>query len=278
MHRSILLAATLLLLLPFTAEASSGGVTRRAQLTTAGCGAGSCHGAQPSTQTSVSLAEAVDGKLTVEPGSTTTLTLVVQHQTQAAAGTNIAVNTELNGTTPAGTLAADQASGLRALQGQLTHSTPKNLSGGEVRFEFTWTAPETEGTYYLHAVANAVNRNGVSTGDQWNWLQPIEITVSGTSSVNESIVHLGGATIAPMPAHGEVTISVPVTAGEPLSVQIMDATGAVVRVERVTSNTDHLVYVWDGRTNDGSLAGNGTYTVAVIGARSVQTGRAIIVR
>ncbi len=152
------------------------------------------------------------------------------------------------------------------------------MANGEARFEFTWKAPSEEGTYFLHAVGNTVNSNGVPSGDFWAWLEPIEIVVSGTNSVNEAAFVHGAAQIAPLPAHGEVTISVPVTAGEPLSVQIMDATGSVVRSEQTRSNTDHFVYVWDGRTSSGEAAPSGTYTVAVINGRRIQTGRAVIMR
>jgi len=267
------------IMIPSQLVASSSGVTQRSTLTSAGCGTGTCHGAQPSSTVTVSLAQAVEGRVTVAPGSTTTLSVLVRHASLRAAGVNISVATALNGNMPAGTLApAGLGSGLRATQGQLTHSFPKNMSSGEAKFDFTWTAPTEEGTYFLHAVGNAVNSNGVPTGDQWNWLEPIELVVSATNSVSETTVAMGAAHIAPVPAHGDVSIAVPVQAGERLTVQIMDASGSVIRSEQTRSNTDHFVYVWDGRTSTGAAAPSGTYTVAVINGRRIHTGRAVIMR
>lgn len=268
-----------LTLVPAQLVASSSGVTQRSTLTSAGCGTATCHGAQPSSTVSVSLVQAVEGRVTVAPGSTTTLTVVVSHASQKAAGVNISVATALNGNMAAGTLApAGLGSGLRASQGQLTHSFPKNMANGEARFEFTWKAPSEEGTYFLHAVGNAVNGNGVPMGDFWAWLEPVEIVVSATNSVNESQLSHGTVQIAPVPAHADLTISVPVTAGESLTVQIMDATGSVVKTEWTYSNTDHFVYVWDGRTSSGAEAPAGTYAVAVISGRRIHTGKAVIMR
>ena len=260
------------------ASATSSGIIRRATLNTNGCGNAACHGGTQSASTTVFINEAEGNKLTAMRGETLSLTLRVANATQQAVGVNIAVKSELNGAANAGTLAEGEGSGLRLFFEELTQSSPKTLTEGAVEFEFTWTAPDENGTYFLHAVANAVNRNGANDpADDWAFMEPIEITVSGTSSVSALEVDRTSTRISPIPAHGNVTVSSPVLAGETVQVRIMDAQGALVRTESVATSSDQLVYVWDGRTNVGSVAAPGQYTVAIIGSRKVYTAKAILV-
>ena len=60
------------------------------------------------------------------------------------------------------------------------------MSSGKAEFSFTWTAPSQEGVYYLMATANAVNRNGGDSGDEWNFMTPIQITVAASTGVHEA--------------------------------------------------------------------------------------------
>lgn len=160
----------------------SSGRSGRTATTSAGCGGG-CHGSSSGIGTTVT-ASSASGSFTVAPGSTTSFTVVIAHATLPSAGVDIAVKTDLTGTTNVGTLAPASGSGLQLSTGELVHSTPKALSSGQVSFTFTWTAPSTAGSYYLRAIGNAVNLNGVEdSGDIWNWLSPITITVAATPIV-----------------------------------------------------------------------------------------------
>ncbi len=78
-----------------------------------------------------------------------------------------------------GTLAPATGSGLQLSNGELTHQQPKTMSNGQAAFSFTWTAPSTPGTYTLRAAGCAVNGNGNTSGDAWNFLSPVTLTVAG---------------------------------------------------------------------------------------------------
>jgi hypothetical protein len=148
------------------ALAYSGGITG---VTSSGC---TCHGAQ-SSATTLSLS----GNTTTRAGQTLNLTVVVAHSSQQAAGVNIAVKDQQGQNV--GTLAPATGSGLQLSNGELTHQQPKTMSNGQAAFSFTWTAPSTPGTYTLRAAGCAVNGNGNTSGDAWNFLSPVTLTVAG---------------------------------------------------------------------------------------------------
>jgi hypothetical protein len=148
------------------ALAYSGGITG---VTSSGC---TCHGAQ-SSATTLSLS----GNTTTRAGQTLNLTVVVAHSSRQAAGVNIAVKDQQGQN--AGTLAPATGSGLQLSNGELTHQQPKTMSNGQAAFSFTWTAPSTPGTYTLRAAGCAVNGNGNTSGDAWNFLSPVTLTVAG---------------------------------------------------------------------------------------------------
>lgn len=158
--------------------------------TSSGC---TCHGTQNSNTTLTSISQS--GSWTVQTGSTNTFTIRVANSGYSYAGTNIAVKTSQNGETNAGTLTPNTGSGLQSSNGELTHTSPKNYSG-YASFDFTWTAPNTPGTYYLRAAGNAVNNNNQSTGDQWNFMTTQEITVVAPTQVVVTSPN-GGETICP---------------------------------------------------------------------------------
>jgi hypothetical protein len=56
------------------------------------------------------------------------------------------------------------------------------MSNGEAEFGFTWTAPSTPGTYTIRMAGNAVNGNSGTSGDQWNMMNEVTITVTGAGS------------------------------------------------------------------------------------------------
>ena len=148
------------------ALAYSGGITG---VTSSGC---TCHGAQ-SSATTLSLS----GNTTTRAGQMLNLTVVVAHSSQQAAGVNIAVKDQQGQNV--GTLAPATGSGLQLSNGELTHQQPKTMSNGQAAFSFTWTAPSTPGTYTLRAAGCAVNGNGNTSGDAWNFLSPVTLTVAG---------------------------------------------------------------------------------------------------
>lgn len=165
------------------AKAEPSGYPGRTSTISGGCG--DCHGNNASSATTVSLQ--AGAPTTVLPGSTTMFTIVVAHATQRLAGVGIAVRTTPTGTTAAGSLAVISGQITRLRSGEITHSSPKAMSGGQVTYSFNWTAPTQEGTYYIQAVGNACNGNGRDDdSDTWAFMQPVAITVSSTNDVDES--------------------------------------------------------------------------------------------
>ena len=151
-----------------------------------GDGCGDCHGIAVSTATSITV-QGISQPLTVAPGSTTQFTIVVSHATQNVAGINIAVQDAEDDGAPIGQLTPLSGLRINGPKGELTHSAPQAMSAGAATFTFTWTAPTTEGTYYLQAIGNACNGNGSEDdGDAWSWMNPLPIIVSTPSSVDLS--------------------------------------------------------------------------------------------
>jgi len=163
---------------------NSGGKTRSLQSALGGCGG--CHGSA-SSNTNVSIVSK-SGLFTIQPGVKAEFTAIVAHTSKPYAGINIGVKTSLTSNTNSGTLAVVQGQGLKFVQndGELTHTSPKTMVSGKAEFSFTWTAPSQEGVYYLMATGNAVNRNGGDSGDEWNFMTPIQITVAASTGVHET--------------------------------------------------------------------------------------------
>ncbi|MBI3259444.1 MAG: hypothetical protein HYZ54_08240 [Ignavibacteriae bacterium] len=166
--RLAILALWIILGSATTALGYSSGITGQAQN---GC---TCHGGQ-NNGTTVTVQGITGTEITMAPSESRTFVVVVAHGTQPKAGTNITIKNA--GGTNVGTLSA--GTGLQLSGGELTHNTKRDITGGEATFTFTWTAPTSTGTYTFRAAGNAVNNDGGTNGDQWNFLNTISITVSG---------------------------------------------------------------------------------------------------
>lgn len=166
------------LIVYFTIEAyaTSTGRIMRTSTVDGGCGSSTCHANTPSTNTTVSLTA---GSLTVEPGSTNSYTIRVSNSTLNNTGINIAFKTSITGAANIGTVGAPSGSGLQVLVNELTHSSPKDLISGSTDFSFTWQAPDKPGKYYLRAAGLAGNNNSSASGDEWNFMTPLEVIVRG---------------------------------------------------------------------------------------------------
>lgn len=162
-------------------NADPGGKTNSLLTSSGGCGG--CHGGR-SSNTSVSILSK-SNSFTVQPGAKTEFTAIVAHPSKSGAGINIGVKSSPSSNTNSGTLEVIAGQGLKKSSSELTHTAPKSMSNGKAEFNFTWTAPMQEGVYYLMATGNAVNRNGGDSGDEWNFMTPIELTVTASTSIDE---------------------------------------------------------------------------------------------
>ncbi len=168
--RTIILAVWIVLAGTSSAWAYGNGITGQ---TTAGC---TCHGGS-NNATSLSVQGLTGNTVTMSPGETRSFTVLVAHSTLSKAGANIAITN--SGGSNSGTLSA--GTGLKTQGGELTHNGKQDITGGQATFSFTWTAPTSTGDYSLKAAGNAVNNNGGDTGDQWNFLSTVTITVATPS-------------------------------------------------------------------------------------------------
>jgi hypothetical protein len=166
-----------------TAFGYGSGITGQTQ---SGC---TCHGGS-NNATTVSVQGLSGNTLTMSPSENRSFTIIVAHSTQPKAGVNISIKN--SGGTNVGTLSA--GTGLQLSGGELTHTvTKRDISSGQATFTFTWTAPTATGTYSLRAAGNAVNDKGNDTGDEWNFMNTITITVA-TPSVTVNAPN-GGETL-----------------------------------------------------------------------------------
>lgn len=223
-----------LLLVAVVLHAEPTGYPGRTATTSFGCG--SCHGGSASNRTTVTLESA---KTKLAPGETGTFTVVVAHATYPGAGVGIAVRTSQTGSTNIGTLAVTPGTGLRVRNGEITHSSTRQLSGGSVRFTFTWTAPTQPGTYYIQAIGNAVNGNGRDDGnDNWAFLQPQAITVEQSTSVDEEAAL--PLAVFPNPLRGDASLYLGADISGMMRVQLVSTAGTVVIDEEMNVERGQL--------------------------------------
>ncbi len=157
-----------LLLLAPQSQAYSGGKTGSS---TSGCGG--CHGSSPTSSTSATFSTKL---LTVDPGQTIDIDLIVATTDSGQRGAGLDVSAT-GGTLQAG--ANTQAS-----SGEITHTATESLSSGSVTFEFSWIAPSQEGDYTFYAAGNTVDGSLNSSGDAWNTTTMV-ITVDDGCSDND---------------------------------------------------------------------------------------------
>ncbi len=110
----------------------------------------------------------------VAPGEARQFTAVVAHPTQSKAGINVDIRNASGAIV--GTMAA--GTGTQDTSGEITHNGKQDIVNGQCTFTFTWTAPNSPGTYTLRAAGNAVNNNNNQSGDFWTTMTPMDITVS----------------------------------------------------------------------------------------------------
>lgn len=205
------------------------------------------------------------GSSTVNAGATVSFTIQVAHSSQQSAGVNIAVKTGENSETDAGTLTPAAGSGLKSVGGELTHATPKSMSGGNASFSFTWTAPSTPGTYYLRAIGNAVNMNGQSNGDSWNWMTPIAITVTEPTSVEPTLTSIENIAITPNPISDNATVKIELAKDEIMEIVVVNSYGEIVRqlAQNTALHAGSNFIRWNGRNGRDERVAAGMYRIVL---------------
>jgi hypothetical protein len=249
------------------------GRTNRTVVQAAGCGTG-CHGSSPNEATSIVWSGITDHRITMNAGETRRIDVVVSNANRIATGINIAFKSQLEAPSSIDKVLQPLAGGGVGLSfRELVHNEgPRMLNGGSATFSFTITAPLAGGTYYLQAVANAVNRNGQSDGnDQWNWATPVEVVVDGTVSVQAE--ENRGVAVWPLPAHDIVNITAPAEDGEEFRLEILDLNGRSLQQGQVVAQAGTVAVAWDGRNHQGEPVSPGTYLVALTSQHRVYRRR-----
>lgn len=117
----------------------------------------------------------IEGPGILKPGETADYAVRISGGPLVRGGTNIAVSS--------GTLLPGE--GLQKIGTELTHVQPKIPQGGEVVFNFTYSAPNNPATVTLYANGNSVNYSGTEFGDSWNFAESRTIVVDNTSDVKD---------------------------------------------------------------------------------------------
>ncbi len=222
----ILRCLLLSLIIPCALFANPNGYVGRTSKMTQGCA--DCHGSNAGNATSIS----VKGPSTVGAGQMATFTIVVGHASHPSAGVSVAIRQTPTGTSDGvGVLSTITGAGLRVrgIGGtqELTQSAPKLMSNKQAEFSFTWTAPTTAGKYYVQVVANAVNGNGRNdAGDDWTFLEPVEIVVESSTSVLEDVADL--SSIFPNPSSNSEILNIGAEINGVSQVQLVNANGQIV--------------------------------------------------
>jgi hypothetical protein len=216
----------LLVLASVVALADPSGKTGFTSKNSSGCG--TCHGGNAGAAVTVTL----NGPRSVKPGEKVDFSIIVGHASARSAGISIVVRSAPTAMTGAvGTLSvAATGCGLRVRTSgsgqEITQAAPKTIVDKQVTFAFSWTAPSAAGTYYLQAVANAVNGNGgPDNGDDWTFLEPVEIKVEEATSVQEIPLF---TELYPNPLAPSQILHLDATLIGPTRVRVINMQGAVV--------------------------------------------------
>lgn len=115
----------------------------------------------------------LSGPTSLAAGATGEYTFLIRGGPARVGGADISVSNTSASLTPG------SGSGLTTSDGELTHSpSPRSFSNGELRFNFSMTAPANGGTVTLFAAGNSANGDDNNTGDGIGATK-LEITVTG---------------------------------------------------------------------------------------------------
>ncbi|MFZ1321637.1 MAG: choice-of-anchor V domain-containing protein [Ignavibacteria bacterium] len=183
------------------------GITGRTKKTsTSGC---SCH------TMNTNITGVFSGPDTVTAGETVIYSFTINRPGSGAAG-GVDISTRL------GALAVGPgASYLRIQNGELTHQSPLNLSGGSFTGQFNYTAPNAPGTDTLWISPAVGYQNG------WNWGTEKRIVVKnlvGINNLNNPVYYKLDQNF-PNPFNPSTNISFEIPKAEFVNLKVFDITG-----------------------------------------------------
>ncbi|MGN5374984.1 flagellar hook assembly protein FlgD [Sphingomonas hankookensis] len=143
---------------------------------------------------------------------------------------------------------------LRLMTAQLQYQDPFNpTDNGQMVAQMAQMSSLTGITEMSSTLKTLADRMGSGTSDAVSWIGKAVLTESATATADTK---------------GNVTGAVELDAeAAQVNVEIRDASGNVARAVSLGAQGAGLVdYQWDGRTDDGSAAGAGPYTISVAAA------------
>jgi hypothetical protein len=115
----------------------------------------------------------IEGPTELEAGATGQYTLIIKGGTGVKGGFNVAVDNA------AASLTA--GAGSKKVGSELTHSAAKAFSNGEVRFEFSLAAPQSDATVKIFGVGNSVNGDNKETAGDMSALATATVTIKAAA-------------------------------------------------------------------------------------------------
>jgi len=217
------------------------------------CANPGCHSGGTSTSSAITITATpsfTNGEYV--PGTTYTISVVAN----AAGFTHYGFGCEIldDFSTSVGTMQTISGAGVKLLNAgsrrNAVHSTPKTANSGTATFNFKWVAPdEGGGNITIYAAANAVNLNGVMSGDFP--IAPVNLVVAeGAAPVNTAIRSNEKTTrydvsVYPSPANGFTTLSYFLNASQTIAVELIDISGKTVKElvneKQDTGDHEHLL-------------------------------------
>lgn len=209
MRNSVLAVSFILIIFSISVYGYPGGAAGYTKKSgTSGC---SCHG---SSYFNTTVLVQITGPDTVVAGSVTTYTVRVSGGPSTKAGVDIAAST--------GALTA--VTNLKAMSGELTHSTGVSYVSGGVNFTFKYTAPAATSTQTLYATG--------SSKKYWNFAVNKTVTVISATGVaandaaEKSYALLG---CYPNPFNNQSRLSVKLASDCQVEVNLYDISGRFVQ-------------------------------------------------
>lgn len=210
-----------------TFSSSSGGISN---VSTSGC---TCHGSTATASTLVTVTSNTNAYYQL-PGDSILFTVTVSNSNPSMirAGFNLTSNIGVIGTVGSGVN--------RVSNTQIRHNAPRNLVSGSASWTFWWRPPSTGSTNLQFNIAgNAVNGNGGSTGDQWNFgtIAPIPL---GTTLALKNLIqgyYAGSGTMVQVLENQGLTV--PPNSSDSMTVEIRNSTSpsTVLFSKKVLANT-----------------------------------------
>ncbi len=226
-----------------------------------------CHGSNPNDTISVFFT----GPDSVAAGQTVTFTVGVSHGPAIMGGFNAASYIgDIN------VIAGDTT--VRKQDGELTHTHPWPFTNDTVRWQFTYTAPNTAMIDTLFATGNSTNNDTTSDNDKWNWSQNRLVRVYdpiGIININSIARDFTLSQNYPNPFNPVTQIKFSVAKTSDVNIIVYDILGNIVAVP-VSGNMKQGEYKAD--FNGSHLASGAYFYSLIVNGEKISTKKMLMIK